>query len=146
MPAKSTQLCEEMVTYLSGLTFNVTVDFQRTNFVVARAELMKNLTCFVHPLGITQQVATRGNWRNDYTIGITLCQLLNTMQISEQDELIEVAEQLPLRLIEWIPPREYLYLDTIAGEGTRLLFDEIQMETYTVFTCEMMVTYRNEEY
>lgn len=142
MPGRSTLLCDSIVTYLEAQTFNLTPTYIRANFVAARAEEHLTPTVYVTPVGILQQIATREFYYSFFTVGITLVQLLNTMNISEQDELVELSEQLPMSLVSGFRFEE-MAVDAVEDEAARTLFDEIQMETGTIFLAQTTINFRS---
>ena len=142
MAGKSTILCQEIVDYLKTQQIELPwLEIERRNFATVRGEEVLRPHVFVAPVAIQQTIETRKHWATFFRINICLCQMLNTLNITEQDLLIGVAEDLPLRLVDWRSSTGAYVVD-IDDESTRVNFDEVQMETGTMFVASTIINFR----
>jgi hypothetical protein len=140
----ATRLCEEIANYL-----NSSPPADQITFVAERANL-KNVTakdvvtprCFIAPVGIEQVFSTRSSVSTRYIVGLTLCQMLQSTAISEEDGLINLSESLPKLLVDFI--WNHVALDTIDDDTTRVLFGAEELAAGSVFVARITLAFRNE--
>jgi hypothetical protein len=142
MASRSAQISDAVIAFLAVQLTNVSFVAGRENFATIEAEKAKRPLVFVTPVALAQGIDTREQWFTLHELQLTVCQQLIRGTRDEEDALIELAEGLPLRLVD--VTFAGAVLRTIEDDAARTVYDVQTLETASVFFARTALVFHDD--